>query len=95
MNAIPFTFIQVLDEKPTGKYLDEAIFNAILKKHFKTPDKPDKVKNWIWHDISHFLSKNQCSTITLDSLVDLGILDKKNKLTGNNYPTLKPGKWLI
>ncbi|KAK3753271.1 hypothetical protein QZH41_015218 [Actinostola sp. cb2023] len=83
--------IQVLNDTPTGTYLDGAIFDSIVKKYNKKPDKPDKVKDWISIDVSQLQSKNQCATCTLESLVDLGILDKKKKMIGNKYPTVRPG----
>ena len=84
---------QVVDEKPTGTYLDEALFNGILKHHEKHPDKPEKVKSVIFDDISQLRSKNYCSTITLDSLVELGILEMKEKMMGRKYPTVNKGNY--
>ena len=86
-------FFQVVDEKPTGTYLDEALFNGILKHHEKHPDKPEKVKSVIFDDISQLRSKNYCSTITLDSLVELGILEMKEKMMGRKYPTVNKGNY--
>nr|XP_058945579.1 uncharacterized protein LOC131773654 [Pocillopora verrucosa] len=83
--------LKVVDEKPTGTYLDEALFNGILKHHEKHPDKPEKVKSVIFDDISQLRSKNYCSTITLDSLVELGILEMKEKMMGRKYPTVNKG----
>ncbi|KAK3751300.1 hypothetical protein QZH41_018027, partial [Actinostola sp. cb2023] len=85
-------YFQVLDDKPTDTYLDAAIFDKILEHHQKKPDKPDRVKDWIYHDVSHIQARHLCSTITLDSLVELGILDMKEKFIGRKYPTVKPVK---
>ncbi|XP_031559193.1 uncharacterized protein LOC116295502 [Actinia tenebrosa] len=82
---------KVLSDKPTETYLDAAMFDSILKHHSKHPDKPEKVKHWIYEDITHMKARNLCSTITLDSLVEMGVLDMKEKFIGRKYPTVKPG----
>lgn len=66
------------------------MFNEVLKKHKKKPW--TKVKDWIRNDLWKMQARNRCSTIALESLVELGVFSKESKLIGNKYPTLQPGK---
>ncbi|KXJ14920.1 hypothetical protein AC249_AIPGENE27505 [Exaiptasia diaphana] len=83
--------LKVKNEKPTGTYLDGPLFDDIAEHHNKKPGNPEKVKKVIWRDIAHMRTKSQVATNTLDSLVELGILDMKEKFVGRKYPTAKPG----
>jgi len=68
------------------------MFNEVIQSHKKNPDNPNLVKNWIRCDLLKMQARNKCSTKTLDSLVELGIFNKENKLIGVQYPTLQQGK---
>ena len=84
-------FAKVKDPTPTGTFLDKAIFNDMLEHHKKNPENPKKLKDWIMCGIQKFKAKNKCSTITLDSLVEKGILDKKESMFSIKYPTSLQG----
>ncbi|EDO31753.1 predicted protein [Nematostella vectensis] len=84
-------YVKVVQDSPTGTYLDKAIFNKILERHEKSFNEPRKLKKWISEDLYSFRSKNQCGTITLDSLADdLGILKKDKHMFSIDYPTVNP-----
>lgn len=84
-------WLKVINEKPTDTFLDGPLFDEIVKHHNKNPDKPQKLKKVIFWDIGKVMCKNQVGTVTLDSLVDIGVLEMKEKLVGRKYPTVKPG----
>lgn len=79
-------------ESPTGTFLDDALFDKILEKHEKSPEKPKEVQHYVENDIWKFNSEKTCAYKTLANLVELGILDKKKTFFGKKYPTLNPGK---
>ena len=80
------------NDSPTGTFLDEALFNKILERHEKSPEKPKQVQDYFQHDICIFKTEKSCAYKTLDNLVELGILDKEKSFFGKKYPTLKPGE---
>ena len=79
-------------ESPTGTFLDDALFNKILEHHQKKPEKPKEVQDYMESDIYKFKCDKTCAYITLESLVEMGILDKKKAFFGKKYPTVKPGE---
>ena len=84
-------FAKLKDPTPTGTFLDKAIFNDMLEHHQKKPENPKKLKDWIMYGVQKCKPKNKCSTITLDSLVEKGILDRKESTFSIKYPTSLQG----
>ncbi|XP_044168190.1 uncharacterized protein LOC114961960 isoform X2 [Acropora millepora] len=82
--------LKVKSESPTGTFLDDALFDKILEKHEKSPEKPKEVQHYMENDIWKFNSEKTCAYKTLANLVELGILDKKKTFFGKKYPTLNP-----
>ena len=84
-------FAKVKDPTPTGTFLDKAIFSDMLEHHQNKPENPKKLKDWIMSSVRWCKPKNKCSTITLDSLVEKGILEKKESIFSIKYPTSLQG----
>lgn len=85
--------VQVVDNEQTGTYLDNIVFNEMVKYQAKHPTKQKEVSEYILEAVKKDNVDRNCATLTLDSLVDLDILDKEQKMLGlaRIYPTLKFG----
>ncbi|XP_048575877.1 uncharacterized protein LOC116605312 [Nematostella vectensis] len=75
---------------PTGSYFDRAMLNNIVKHQNKYPGYRQKLRYWIQYE-TRFVPKRRCATITLDSLAEQGILEKKESMFRTDYPSIDPG----
>lgn len=80
--------LQVKDFTPTNSYLDNCMFNQMLERTRKHPDKPRSVSKWILKGSNYH--KPSCVSATFDSLVDLGLMKKEPRLLGTSvrYPVI-------
>ena len=72
-----------------------ALFEKLLKRHDKKPDDPKTLEDLIRSALTKWDNKETCVTASLDSLVDMGILERQKKLIGYKFPTINPGKFLV
>ena len=84
---------QVVNAEQTGTYLDSVVFNEMVKYQSKHQTKNKEVSEYILEAVKRDNVDKNCATLTLDSLVELDILDKEHKMLGftKKYPTLKFG----
>ena len=82
---------KVKDFTPTNSYLDNCMFNQMLERTRKHPDKPRSVSKWILKGSNYH--KPSCVSATFDSLVDLGLMKKEPRLLGTSvrYPVINAG----
>ena len=66
----------------------------MVKYQSKHPTKNKEVSEYILEAVKRYQVDKNCATLTLDSLVEIDILDKEQKMLGlaRKYPTLKFGK---
>ena len=66
----------------------------MVKYQLKHPTKNKEVSEYILEAVKRYQVDKNCATLTLDSLVEIDILDKEQKMLGlaRKYPTLKFGK---
>lgn len=90
------SLLQVVDSEQTGTYLDSIVFNEMVKYQTKHPTKYKEVSEYILEAVKRDNVDKNCATLTLDSLVEIDILDKEQKMLGftKKYPTLKFGMHL-
>lgn len=83
-----------MDTEPTGTYLDVIVFDEMVKYQAKHPSKTKEVSEYILEAVKRDQVDRNCATLTLDSLVEIDILDKEHKMLGltRKYPTVKFGK---
>lgn len=95
MNSKVPSLIQVVDTERTGTYLDGIVFDEMVKFQSKHPTKQKEVSEYILEAVKRDNVDKNCATLTLDSLVDIDILDKEQKMLGftKKYPTLKFGMY--
>ncbi len=87
--------IQVVDRERTGTYLDNIVFDEMVKYQTKHHTKPKEVSEYILEAVKRDNVDRNCATLTLESLVEIDILDKEQKMLGltKKYPTLKFGMY--
>jgi hypothetical protein len=87
--------MQVVDRERTGTYLDTIVFDEMIKYQTKHQTKLKEVSEYILEAVKRDNVDKNCATLTLDSLVDIDILDKEHKMLGltKKYPTLKFGTY--
>lgn len=85
--------IQVVDSVRTETYLDSIVFDEMIKYQAKHPTKNKEVSEYILEAVKRDNVDRNCATLTLDSLVDIDILDKEQRMLGltRKYPTVKFG----
>ncbi|XP_028402349.1 uncharacterized protein LOC114525296 [Dendronephthya gigantea] len=83
--------VQVVNQEQTGTYLDSVVFDEMVKYQNKHPTKNKEVSEYILEAVKRDNVDKNCATLTLDSLVEIDILDKEQKMLGltKKYPTLK------
>ena len=82
-----------MDYTATNTYLDPALFSKLAGYEQRTLQTRSKMElsEIIREELSKWKGEQSCATVTLNSLVKLGILDRKTKMFGLKYPTLDPG----
>jgi len=86
-------YVRVISDSPTESYLDVALFNKILKHLEDKPDDPYTLESLIRNALCKCDKSKSAATLSLDSLVEMGVLEKKEKnfILGLKYPTVDPG----
>lgn len=83
-----------MDTEPTKTYLDSIVFEEMVKYNKKHPHKKKEVSEYILEAVKRDNASRNCATWTLDSLVDIEILSREEKMLGLRkiYTTLKFSK---
>lgn len=85
-------YVKIINHRSTESYLDAAIFSKLATYEQKMLQARMKLElsEVIRDELVRWKGEQSCATVTLNSLVDLGILDRKSKRFGLRYPTLNP-----
>ena len=77
--------------------MDGIVFDDMVKQQVKHPGEHKMVSEYILEAVKRDQVDRNCATVTLESLVEIDILDKEQKMLGlrTKYPTLKFGKTFI
>ena len=87
----------MISNSPTDSYLDVALFNKILERLEDKPDDPYTLESLIRNALCKCDKSKSAATLSLDSLVEMGVLEKKEKnfILGLKYPTVDPGMFRL